>query len=97
MLRAVHLVAQAGIKNNCPVGVCGEAASDAALGSVLVGLGVSSLSCSVATLTDVAQAVTAHSLTQLTAAGNVAIAANTALEAKNSARSQLVELAQLGL
>ena len=62
LLRAVHLVAQAGIKNNCPVGVCGEAASDAALASVLVGLGVSSLSCSVATLTDVAQAVTAHSL-----------------------------------
>jgi len=97
LLRAVHLVAQAGIKNNCPVGVCGEAASDAALGSVLIGLGVSSLSCSVATLTDVAQAVTAHSLAQLTLAGNVAIAANTALDAKNSARSQLVELAQLGL
>lgn len=97
LLRAVHLVAQAGIKNNCPVGVCGEAASDAALASVLVGLGVSSLSCSVATLTDVAQAVTAHSLEQLTLAGSVAIAANTALDAKNSARSQLVELAQLGL
>jgi phosphoenolpyruvate-protein kinase (PTS system EI component) len=67
------------------------------LGSVLVGLGVSSLSCSVATLTDVAQAVTVHSLVQLTAAGNVAIAANTALDAKNSARSELVGLAQLGL
>jgi phosphotransferase system enzyme I (PtsI) len=97
LLRAVHLVAQAGIKNNCPVGVCGEAASDAALGSVLIGLGVSSLSCSVATLTDVAQAVTAHSVQQLKSAGNVAIAANTALDAKNSARSQLVELAALGL
>ena len=97
LLRAVHLVAQAGIKNNCPVGVCGEAASDAALGSVLIGLGVSSLSCSVATLTDVAQAVTAHSLEQLVRAGNVAIAANTALEAKNSARSQLVELDSLCL
>jgi phosphotransferase system enzyme I (PtsI) len=97
LLRAVHLVAQAGLKNDCPVGVCGEAASDAALASVLVGLGVSSLSCSVATLTDVAQAVTAHSLQQLVRAGNVAIAANTALDAKNSGRSQLVELAGLGL
>ena len=97
LLRAVHLVAQAGIRNNCPVGVCGEAASDAALGSVLIGLGVSSLSCSVATLTDVAQAVTAHSLAQLTLAGNAAITAKTALDAKNSARSQLVELTQLGL
>lgn len=97
LLRAVHVVAQAGIKNNCPVGVCGEAASDAALGSVLIGLGVSSLSCSVATLTDVAQAITAHSLQQLILAGNVAIAANTVLDAKNSARSQLVELVALGL
>jgi hypothetical protein len=51
----------------------------------------------VATLTDVAQAVTAHSLQQLVRAGNVAIAANTALDAKNSGRSQLVELAGLGL
>ena len=97
LLRAVHVIAQAGIKNNCPVGVCGEAASDAALASVLIGLGVSSLSCSVATLTDVAQAITAHSLQQLILAGNVAIAANTVLDAKNSARSQLVELVALGL
>jgi len=93
----VHQVAQAGIKNNCPVGVCGEAASDAALGSVLVGLGVSSLSCSVATLTDVAQAVTAHSLQQLVLAGNTAIAAKTAQDAKNSARLHLSELVNLGL
>jgi phosphotransferase system enzyme I (PtsI) len=97
LLRAVHQVAQAGVKNNTPVGVCGEAASDAALASVLIGLGVSSLSCSVATLTDVAQAITAHSLQQLVLAGNVAIAANTAQDAKNSARVHLSELVNLGL
>jgi phosphotransferase system enzyme I (PtsI) len=97
LLRAVHQVAQAGVKNNTPVGVCGEAASDAALASVLIGLGVSSLSCSVATLTDVAQAITAHSVQQLVLAGNVAIAANTAQDAKNSARVHLSELVNLGL
>jgi phosphotransferase system enzyme I (PtsI) len=97
LLRAVHRVAQAGVRNNTPVGVCGEAASDAALASVLVGLGVSSLSVSVATLTDVAQAISAHSIQQLVLAGNVAIAANTAQDAKNSARAHLSELVNLGL
>jgi phosphoenolpyruvate-protein phosphotransferase (PTS system enzyme I) len=97
LLRAVHQIAQAGVKNHTPVGVCGEAASDAALASVLVGLGVSSLSCSVATLTDVAQAITAHSLQQLILAGKSAITANTAKDAKNSARSHLSGLVGLGL
>jgi phosphotransferase system enzyme I (PtsI) len=97
LLRAVHQIAQAGIKNNCPVGVCGEAASDPALGAVLIGLGVSSLSCSVATLTDVAQAVTAHTYEQLKTAGDAAISANTAHDSKNSARSHLQHLLDLGL
>jgi hypothetical protein len=60
-------------------------------------MGVSSLSCSVATLTDVAQAITAHSSEQLSLAGAAAAAANTAMEAKSSARKKLVELANLGL
>jgi phosphotransferase system enzyme I (PtsI) len=97
LLRAVHLIAQAGIKNSCPVGVCGEAASDEILGSVMIGLGVSSLSCSIAALPDVAQVVTAHSLQQLILAGNVALAAKTALDAKNYARTQLIGLENLGL
>jgi phosphotransferase system enzyme I (PtsI) len=97
LLRAVHQIAQAGVKNSTPVGVCGEAASDAALASVLIGLGVSSLSCSVATLADVAQAVTAHSLEQLILAGKAAIASNTAQEAKKAGRSYLLELVNLGL
>ena len=97
LLRAVHQIAQAGMKNNCPVGVCGEAASDPALGAVLIGLGVSSLSCSVATLTDVAQAVTAHTYAQLKMAGDAAISANTAHDSKNSARSHLQHLLDLGL
>jgi phosphotransferase system enzyme I (PtsI) len=97
LLRAIHLIAQAGKNNNCPVGVCGEAASDAALAPVLIGLGVTSLSCNVATLSDVAQSITAHSADQLLLAGTAALAARTAQDAKNSAREQLSELHNLGL
>ena len=97
LLRAIHLIAQAGKNNNCPVGVCGEAASDAALAPVLIGLGVTSLSCNVATLSDVAQSITAHSADQLLLAGTAALAAKTAQDAKNLAREQLSELHNLGL
>ena len=97
LLRAIHLIAQAGKNNNCPVGVCGEAASDAALAPVLIGLGVTSLSCNVATLSDVAQSITAHSADQLLLAGTAALAAKTAQDAKNLAREQLSELRNLGL
>lgn len=97
LLRAIHLIAQAGKNNNCSVGVCGEAASDAALAPVLIGLGVTSLSCNVATLSDVAQSITAHSADQLLLAGTAALAAKTAQDAKNSAREQLSELHNLGL
>lgn len=96
LLRAIHLIAQAGKNNNCPVGVCGEAASDAALAPVLIGLGVTSLSCNVATLSDVAQSITAHSADQLLLAGTAALAAKTAQDAKNLAREQLSELHNLG-
>jgi phosphotransferase system enzyme I (PtsI) len=97
LLRAIHLIAQVGKNNNCPVGVCGEAASDAALAPVLIGLGVTSLSCNVATLSDVAQSITAHSADQLLLAGTAALAAKTAQDAKNLAREQLSELHNLGL
>jgi len=97
LLRAIHQVAQAGLRNNCPVGVCGEAASDAALASVLLGLGVTSLSCSVSTLRDVAAAVSALSYPELQLAGIAALAAGTSQETKASARSQLSALEDLGL
>lgn len=97
LLRAIELIAQAGLKNNCPVGVCGEAASDPVLAPVLIGLGVNSLSCNVTTLGDVAQSITAHSLEQLLLAGKAVLAAKTAQDAKNLARAQLVELHNLGL
>ncbi len=97
LLRAIYQVAQAGLRNNCPVGVCGEAASDAALASVLLGLGVTSLSCSVSTLRDVAAAVSALSYPELQLAGIAALAAGTSQKTKESARAQLSALEDLGL
>ncbi len=97
LLRAVHLVAQAGLRNNCPVGVCGEAASDATLGSILLGLGVTSLSCNVSTLRDVAAGVTALNFTDIQLAAVDVLAAPTAKETRNSARNRLVSLEELGL
>ncbi len=97
LLRAVHLVAQAGLRNNCPVGVCGEAASDATLGSILLGLGVTSLSCNVSTLRDVAAGVTALNFTDIQLAAVDVLAASTAQATRSSARNRLVSLEELGL
>lgn len=97
LLRAIKQVTRAAEKNNCSVGVCGEASSDPALAGVLVGLGVSSISCGVSMLASVAQFFTAHSLPQLKAAGNAALDASTAAEAKFQARSHLPELERLAL
>ncbi len=97
LLRAIKIIAQAGLKNNCPVGVCGEAASDAALASVLVGSSVSSLSCSVAALPDVAAAITAQSFQLLEQASNAALSASNAHDAKAMARELMPALRELGL
>ncbi|MCI1864714.1 MAG: phosphoenolpyruvate--protein phosphotransferase [Bifidobacterium sp.] len=53
VLRAIKLIADAGVRHGMPVGVCGEAAADPDLAVVLVGLGVNSLSMSPAALDDV--------------------------------------------
>lgn len=48
LLELVHRTAQAGQKAGKPVGVCGEAAADPLLACVLVGMGITSLSCAAA-------------------------------------------------
>ena len=97
LLRAVHQVANAGERSNCPVGVCGEAASDPALAAVLIGLGVTSLSCNVSTIQDVAQAITSLTFVEMRDAAIAALEASNAAEAKLLARKHLHKLASLGL
>ena len=97
LLNAVHRVATSGSANNCPVGVCGEAASDPTLAAVLIGLGVTSLSCNVSTIEDVAIAMTSLSHLEMREAANAALRARNAKDAKNFARAHLTRLSSLGL
>lgn len=97
LLNAVHRVATSGSANNCPVGVCGEAASDPTLAAVLVGLGVTSLSCNVSTIEDIAIAMTQLSHLEMREAANAALRARNAKDAKGFAREHLPTLASLGL
>lgn len=97
LLNAVHRVATSGSANNCPVGVCGEAASDPTLAAVLVGLGVTSLSCNVSTIEDIAIAMTQLSHLEMREAARAALRARNAKDAKDFAREHLPTLASLGL
>ncbi|MDP1712496.1 MAG: phosphoenolpyruvate--protein phosphotransferase [Candidatus Nanopelagicaceae bacterium] len=97
LLNAVHRVATSGSANNCPVGVCGEAASDPTLAAVLVGLGVTSLSCNVSTIEDIAIAMTNLSHLEMREAANAALRARNAKDAKDFAREHLPILISLGL
>ncbi|MEP6463080.1 MAG: phosphoenolpyruvate--protein phosphotransferase [Frankiaceae bacterium] len=80
-----------------PCGVCGEAAADPALGCVLVGLGVTSLSMTAGAIAGVLAALGAHTTQQCAAAAAAARAASSAADARAAARSELPELAALGL
>jgi phosphoenolpyruvate-protein phosphotransferase (PTS system enzyme I) len=53
LLALVQLTAEAGRRTGKPVGVCGEAAADPLLACVLVGLGVTSLSCAASSIAGV--------------------------------------------
>ncbi|MGY1642184.1 phosphoenolpyruvate--protein phosphotransferase [Geodermatophilus sp. SYSU D00703] len=53
LLALVRVTAEAGLRAGKPVGVCGEAAADPLLACVLVGLGVTSLSCAASSVAGV--------------------------------------------
>ena len=97
LLRAVSLVARAGISQKCPVGVCGEAASDPALAAVLIGMGITSLSCNAGAISDVAMAITSLSQLEMRLAAEAALAATSARAARSEARARLQALIALGL
>lgn len=80
-----------------PVGVCGEAAADPALAVVLTGLGVSTLSMTSRALAAVAAVLASVTLDQAKDLAQLALAAPTAAAAKESVRSRLPVLAELGL
>ncbi|RFA07328.1 phosphoenolpyruvate--protein phosphotransferase [Subtercola boreus] len=82
VLRLVGEVGRAGQTLGKPVGVCGEAAADPLLAVVLTGLGVTSLSMSPAALADVRAELALYTLEQAQEFAALALAANSAFEAR---------------
>jgi phosphotransferase system enzyme I (PtsI) len=80
-----------------PVGVCGEAAADPALAVVLAGLGVTTLSMTPRALPAVAHVLSTITIAQAQDLAAQALAAPSAHAARESVRSALPVLADLGL
>lgn len=93
----LELIGATGQRSAGPVGVCGEAAGDPVLAPVLIGLGVTSLSMSPASLADVAAVLRSLTKEQTQELAAVAVAARSAAEARAAVVERLEVLAELGL
>lgn len=82
VLRLIKQLGDAGALLECPVGVCGEAAADANLAIVLVGLGATSLSMTPAAFTDVRAALLTVTLAEAQALAAKALTGRTAAESR---------------
>ena len=89
VLRLIAMTADAGADAGKPVGVCGEAAADALLACVLVGLGISSLSMAASAVGTVGAAVAGVTLAQCRSAAEVALAASSPAAARAKAAAVL--------
>ena len=69
LLLLVRMTAEAGQRAGKPVGVCGEAAADPLLACVLVGLGITSLSCAASAVAGVGSKLGTVTLARLPAGG----------------------------
>jgi phosphotransferase system enzyme I (PtsI) len=97
VLQLIRLSCEGGAANNRPVGVCGEAASDPALATVLVGLGCASLSMTPRAIANVAAVLETVTLEQCRELAAEAVEAPTAAAAKRAVRYKLPVLEELGL
>ncbi len=86
VLELVRLTAEAGQQAGRPVGVCGEAAADAELALVLVGLGVGSLSMSPVSLPEVRASLAANDIETCRRCAREALAAEDAEQARAAVR-----------
>lgn len=84
LLQLIADCAAAGQAAGKPVGVCGEAAADPLLATVLVGLGVTSLSMSAPSVAPVRDALAAHSLAQCHDNARLALAADDPAQARKT-------------
>ncbi len=89
LLASIKLVADAGKRAGKPVGVCGEAAAHPLLACVLVGLGVTSLSCAATAVRAVGAKLSQVTLEQCQQAAEAALAATDNLSAAKAAKEAL--------
>jgi phosphotransferase system enzyme I (PtsI) len=89
LLSLVAIAARAGVGVGKPVGVCGEAAADARLACVLVGLGVTSLSAAPNALPRVGAQLATVTLDQCQSAAAAALVASSPTEARAVAAAAL--------
>ncbi|HKJ54922.1 MAG TPA: putative PEP-binding protein [Nitriliruptoraceae bacterium] len=87
VLQLVERTAQAGVRADKQVGVCGEAAADPILACVLVGMGVSTLSAATAALPAVGMRLGQVDLDTCREAAAAALAATSAKGARAAARA----------
>ncbi len=89
LLRMVQLTAEAGQRVGKPVGVCGEAAADPLLACVLVGLGITSLSCAASSVAGVGAKLGTVTLDTCRRAAEAALAADDPQSARAAVREVL--------
>ncbi|WP_199440576.1 phosphoenolpyruvate--protein phosphotransferase [Umezawaea beigongshangensis] len=87
LLRLIGLVGEAATATGTPLGVCGEAAADPLLATVLTGLGATSLSMNPSALTAVGARLATSSLDVCQLAARGALAAATPAAARTAARA----------
>ena len=89
VLRAISIASQEAATVNKPVGVCGEAAANAYLAAVLIGLGVSSLSMAPSALAEVRGFLASVDLPTCQKAAKAALGARSAKDAELLAKEIL--------
>ncbi|SER94817.1 phosphotransferase system, enzyme I, PtsI [Propionibacterium cyclohexanicum] len=89
VLSLIQMAAQAGLKANKPVGVCGEAAADPVLACVLTGLGITSLSMAAPALPAVGLQLGEVTIAQCRQAAAAAVSAPDAVTARTKAATIL--------
>jgi phosphotransferase system enzyme I (PtsI) len=89
LLLLVSMTAEAGRRRGKPVGVCGEAAADPLLACVLVGLGITSLSCAASAVAGVGSKLGTVDLATCQQAAAAALAADGPAEARVAVRAVL--------
>jgi phosphotransferase system enzyme I (PtsI) len=89
LLLLVAMTAEAGQRTGKPVGVCGEAAADPLLACVLVGLGITSLSCAASAVAGVGARLATVDLETCRRAAQAALAASDPTTARAAVREVL--------